>query len=69
MPYWLGVPASIVAWSFALYVYVVAPGTKASRFLIAMLITDGIAVVSSYQNPMGHDPPGRRQDQTGNDGS
>ncbi len=52
MPYWLGVPASIVAWSFALYVYVVAPGTKASRFLIAMLITDGIAVVSSYQNPV-----------------
>ena len=51
MSEWLGVPAAIVAWSFALYVYTVAPATKGSRFLVAMLITDGFAVVSSYENP------------------
>jgi hypothetical protein len=50
LPQWLGVPASFVAFGFALYVFVVAPGTLASRMLVAMLITDGIAVISSYQN-------------------
>ena len=52
MSEWLGVPAALIAWSFALYVYVVAPGTRGSRFLVAMLITDGFAVISSYQNPL-----------------
>lgn len=50
MSEWLGVPAAIIAWGFALYVYVVAPGTRGSRFLVAMLITDGFAVISSYGN-------------------
>ncbi len=50
MSEWLGLPAAIIAWSFALYVYVVAPGTRGSRFLVAMLITDGLAVISSYGN-------------------
>ena len=48
---WLGVPAAFVAWAFALYVFVVAPPTRGSRFLIAMLIIDGFAVISSYGNP------------------
>ncbi len=47
---WLGVPAAIVAWSFALYVLVVAPPTRGARYLIAMLVIDGIAVISSYSN-------------------
>jgi hypothetical protein len=51
MSEWLGVPAAFVAWSFALYVYVVAPRTRGARFLVAMLITDGFAVISSYGNP------------------
>lgn len=50
---WLGVPAAFVAWSFALYVFAVAPKTIAARFLIAMLVVDGIAVISSFYNP-GH---------------
>jgi hypothetical protein len=51
MAEWLGIPAALVAWSFALYVYIVAPPTRGARFLVAMLITDGLAVVSSYGNP------------------
>ena len=47
---WLGIPAAIITWSFALYVYAVAPATKGSRFLVAMLVTDGFAVISSYSN-------------------
>ena len=50
MSEWLGIPAAFVAWGFALYVYIVAPATKGSRFLIAMLVTDGFAVISSYDN-------------------
>ncbi len=48
---WLGVPAAFVAWSFALYVLAVAPATRGSRFLVAMLIIDGAAVISSFDNP------------------
>ncbi len=48
---WLGVPVVFVAWSFALCVYVVAPGSRGSRFFVAMLITAGLAVFSSYGNP------------------
>lgn len=50
MPEWLGIPAAFIAWSFALYVYLVAPRTLAARLLIALLIVDGIAVISSYGN-------------------
>ncbi len=49
---WLGIPAAFVAWSFALYVFVVAPPTRGARFLVAMLIIDGLAVISSYENPI-----------------
>ncbi len=47
---WLGIPAAFVAWAFALYVFVVAPPTRGARFLVAMLVIDGIAVISSYDN-------------------
>jgi len=47
---WLGIPAAIVAWGFALYVFVVAPPTRGARFLIAMLLVDGLAVITSYNN-------------------
>ena len=47
---WLGVPAAFVAWAFALYVLIVAPPTRGARFLIAMLVIDGAAVISSYSN-------------------
>ena len=47
---WLGIPAAFVAWGFALYVFVVAPPTRGARFLVAMLIIDGLAVISSYMN-------------------
>jgi len=47
---WLGIPAAFVAWGFALYVSVVAPPTRGARLLIAMLIVDGLAVITSYNN-------------------
>lgn len=47
---WLGIPAAIVAWGFALYVLVVAPPTRGARFLVAMLLVDGLAVITSYNN-------------------
>jgi len=47
---WLGIPAAIVAWGFALYVFFVAPPTRGARFLMAMLIVDGLAVITSYNN-------------------
>ncbi len=47
---WLGIPAAFVAWSFALYVFVVSPRTRGARFLITMLVIDGLAVISSYDN-------------------
>ena len=47
---WLGIPAAFVAWGFALYVYVVAPPTRGARFLIAMLVADGLAVITTYDN-------------------
>lgn len=46
---WLGSAAALVAWGFALYVYVIAPASTSSRLLIAMLIVDGVAVLSSWQ--------------------
>ncbi|MDX1481301.1 MAG: hypothetical protein R3315_06485 [Woeseiaceae bacterium] len=48
---WLGIPAAFVAWGFALYVFVVSPPTRGARFLVAMLVIDGLAVISSYDNP------------------
>jgi hypothetical protein len=48
---WLGIPAAFVAWGFAFYVFVVAPPTRGARFLIAMLVIDGLAVISSFSNP------------------
>ncbi len=48
---WLGIPAAFIAWGFALYVLIVAPRTRGALFLVAMLVTDGIAVISSYDNP------------------
>ena len=47
---WLGIPAAILAWSFALYVYLVAPKTLAARLLVMLLIVDGVAVISSHNN-------------------
>ncbi len=47
---WLGIPAAFVAWGFALYVFVVAPPTRGARFLVAMLVVDGFAVISSWNN-------------------
>ena len=47
---WLGIPAALVAWGFALYVLVVAPPTRGARFLVAMLFADGLAVITSYDN-------------------
>lgn len=47
---WLGIPAAFVAWGFALYVFVLAPPTRGARFLVVMLIIDGLAVISSYGN-------------------
>ena len=47
---WLGIPAAFIAWGFALYVFVVAPPTRGARFLVAMLVVDGLAVISSYEN-------------------
>lgn len=49
---WLGIPAAFVAWGFALYVFIMAPRTRGARFLVAMLIIDGLAVISSYKNWM-----------------
>ncbi len=56
MPDWLGIPAALIAWSFALYVFIVAPKTTAARLLVALLVVDGIAVVSSYGNSIFFDP-------------
>ncbi len=47
---WLGIPAALLAWSFALYVFIVAPRTRSAQFLVAMLVVDGLAVISSYDN-------------------
>lgn len=47
---WLGIPAAFLAWGFALYVFVVAPRTRGARFLVAMLVADGFAVITSYFN-------------------
>lgn len=47
---WLGIPAAFLAWGFALYVYVVAPPSRGARFLVAMLVADGLAVITSYSN-------------------
>jgi hypothetical protein len=49
---WLGIPAALLAWGFALYVFVVAPPTRGARFLVAMLIADGLAAITSYSNLM-----------------
>lgn len=47
---WLGVPAALLAWSFALYVFFVAPKSLAARLLMLMLVVDGVAVISSHNN-------------------
>jgi hypothetical protein len=47
---WLGIPAALIAWGFALYVFVVAPPSRGARWLTAMLIIDGLAVITSYDN-------------------
>ena len=47
---WLGIPAALVTWAFALYILVVAPPTRGARFLVAMLVADGFAVITSYFN-------------------
>lgn len=49
---WLGIPAALVAWSFALYVLVLAPPTRGARFLVGMLFVDGLAVITSYNNSL-----------------
>jgi hypothetical protein len=47
---WLGIPAALMTWAFALYILVVAPPTRGARFLVAMLVADGFAVITSYFN-------------------
>ncbi len=47
---WLGIPAAFLAWGFALYVFLVAPRTRGARFLVAMLVADGFAVITGYNN-------------------
>ena len=47
---WLGIPAGFIAWGFAFYVYIVAPSTRGARYLIGMLVVDGLAVISSGSN-------------------
>ncbi len=47
---WLGIPAGLLAWGFALYVLVVAPPTRGARVLVAMLFVDGLAVITSHNN-------------------
>lgn len=47
---WLGIPAALLAWGFAFYVFIVAPPTRGARFLVAMLIADGFAVITGYSN-------------------
>lgn len=47
---WLGIPAALLTWAFALYILVVAPPTRGARFLVAMLVADGFAVFTSYFN-------------------
>jgi hypothetical protein len=47
---WLGIPAAFIAWGFAFYVFIVAPPTRGARYLIAMLVVDGLAVISSHYN-------------------
>jgi hypothetical protein len=47
---WLGIPAAFIAWGFALYVFVVAPPSRGARFLVAMLVVDGLAVITSGHN-------------------
>ena len=47
---WLGIPAAFLAWGFALYVFIISPPTRSARFLVAMLVIDGVAVISSHDN-------------------
>lgn len=47
---WLGIPAGLMAWAFALYVFIVAPRTRGAWFLIAMLFVDGLAVITSHNS-------------------
>ena len=44
---WLGFASIFVAWSFALYIYLVAPKTRGAKYLIAILIVDGIALMTA----------------------
>lgn len=44
---WLGIPAGLLAWAFAVYIYFIAPPVLSTRLLIAMLTVDGVAVISS----------------------
>lgn len=46
----------MIAWGFALYVPVVAPSTRGARWLVAMLLVDGLAVITSYYNSRYTDP-------------
>ncbi len=55
MPDWFGLPATGVAWGFALYVFLIAPRTLAARLLVAMLVVDGLV------RALGIDPEAARQ--------
>jgi hypothetical protein len=48
----VGIIGAILAWGFALYVAVVAQRSSSSWFLIALLIVDGFAVVTSGGMPV-----------------
>lgn len=56
MAEWLGIPAAFVAWGFALYVHLVAPPTRGARWLIAVLVVDGVAVFTSGSNHLHINP-------------
>ena len=47
---WLGIPAGFLAWAFAFYIYLVATPSRATWLLIALLVADGLAVITSYDN-------------------
>lgn len=44
---WFAFASIFVAWSFALYIYLVAPRTLGAKYLITILIVDGVALMTA----------------------
>jgi len=42
----IGYLGAVLAWGFAAYLFVVAPGSRSSRILIALLLVDGVAIAT-----------------------